>query len=227
VVVASGAASIVNANIRSRRQFSSMCTPPLLTDVDAVPLVPHPGLAVLNPAAQVHASHDLYQVAYAAYLPRRIESATRVKWRYVQNAATATTGNWIIAIYDASGRFIVGTASTAFAGAASTVQVQNVALTGATTFDAGWYYVFIGYDTGAGTGVNFQGIGQPISAATEVGGGGFGSISGATVPNVLLRNTTGGVTVPAANTILGMTDVGAAAALTTMPGAPLISLGVG
>jgi hypothetical protein len=224
VVVASGAASIVDANIRSRRQFSSMCTPPLLTDVDQVPLVPHP-LLVPGLSSQVHASHDLYQTAYAAYLPRRIESATRVKWRYLQGA-TATTGNWIIGIYDASGRQVAATASTAFAGAALSVQVQNVALASTTTFDAGWYYVFIGYDTGAGTGVDFLGVPGLSSTTAE-------AIESATqqpftsTPNTLLRNTTGGVTLPASNTILGMTDVGSAAALTQAPGAPLISLGVG
>jgi hypothetical protein len=105
VLVANGAASIADASIRSRRTFTKPIIPPLagLTDVDQVPMMPAPGLVVGNSNAVFTTVLNNFQSAALHILPRRIVGATKLRWRYGQAATTAYTGNYIFAIYDASG----------------------------------------------------------------------------------------------------------------------------
>jgi hypothetical protein len=216
VLVAATDTAISDSEIRDRRAFSSPATvPPLLTDVDmVVPVSPLPTLVWDVANDLVHASHDLRQSAALVYLPRRIVGATRIRWKYL-HGGTAITGNYVIAIMDASGRGIVNTGSVAFTGALNTWQARSETIT-ATTFEAGWYYVMIGLDTSAG-------------AAGATGWGAIGSTAGVVtsspaMPNVWLMSTTGGVTVP--STILSFVDAGPTPALLP-PKVPQIALSVG
>src|SRR5512147_1211922 len=97
VVVANGAASITDANIRSRRTFAKPLIPPLvgLTDVDQVPFLPI-GSPLMQDAA-CNIGNTNYQSAALFQLPRRIVGATKLRWRYVQNSTAAATGNYIFA----------------------------------------------------------------------------------------------------------------------------------
>lgn len=229
VVVANGAASITDANIRSRRTFAKPLIPPLvgLTDVDQVPLVPAAGLAVISNAA-LSVSHTTLQTAILVTIPRRIVGATKLRWRYAQNSAAAMTGNYIFAIYDASGRAVAATSSTAFTGATSSIQVRSEALTATTTFEAGAYYLFMGNTaTTASSTIGFVGVGPPAAATGEtIGGSGVASTLLAGQPGVLLKNASGGVTLPAAGTILGMQDIGTVAGTNAVAGIPVVSLSV-
>jgi hypothetical protein len=218
VVVANGAATIVDANIRSRRTFSKPLVPPLvgLTDTDQVPMMPFPGLVVGNSNAVFTTVLNNFQSAALHILPRRIVGATKLRWRYGQAATTAYTGNYIFAIYDASGRLVAATASTAIGGAINTWRVESVSLTATTTFEAGMYYVFFGNALAGGSGnCTTTGVTLGDSAGTN---------TGPNAPGLALRNTSGGVTLPATNTILGMTDIGAqttSAAGVTVPSVTL------
>lgn len=194
VLVANGAVSILDASIRSRRPFGKLVVPPLVgfADVDQVPMLP-----VYQPQTDLGngflaANVDLRQAAALHWLPKRIVNATRIRWEYVQGG-TATTGNYIFAIYDASGRQVAATASTAFAGAANARNARSEPLLATTTFEAGMYYVLFGQDNGA--------AGSVFLNAIDLG---FGQ---APVPNVLLGSIAAGVTLPATNTILGLGDL--------------------
>lgn len=202
VLVPALSTSVTNANIRDRRPFLAG-VPPLLTDVDMVALTPFPSMvssgSVGNPS-------DLAQSAALMYLSRRIASATRIRWRYTQGG-TAATGNYVLSIFDASGRKIIDTGSVALTGATGTIQQRSETIT-ATTFEPGAYYAFFGLDlTNAGT-FTYQGV-QPGSAFVQ---------------NVLLYSTTGGVTVP--TTILGLTDFNTTIS-NNVSGVPFMALSVG
>ena len=156
ILVPTSAASIVTADIRDRRPFSHAAggvVPPVLSAAtfakDMVALHPGPGTVVDYDEEWTHANHDLDRVAGLFWLPRRIKSANRIKWSYGQKA-TALAGNYRIGIYDASGRLIVETGSTAFTGANGTIQRRSETIT-ATTLEAGPYYVYIAADTSAGS----------------------------------------------------------------------------
>lgn len=224
IIVANGAATIVDANIRSRRGFAKPLVPPLvgLTDTEQVLLAPIPGVSSNAGANVQHASHNGYQVAYAAWLPKRVVGATKVRWRYV-HTATANTGNFIHAIYDASGRQVAATGVTALAGAGTVSTAVAAGLTATTTFEAGLYYVLTGFATASGGATYYAGVGVTAGAANEQSGA---VIAGQ--PGVLLRSASGGTTLPATNTILGFTDIGAQTAVAglTAPGAPILSLSV-
>lgn len=221
IVVANGAASIVDANIRTRRTFSKKAIPPLLgiNDIDCVAFEPAPGL-LLGGQSVIHASHDLFQSAALVYLPRRVVGATRLRWKYGQEGTTALTGNYVLAICDASGRPIVNTGSVAFTGAINTYQIRGETFA-ATTFEAGWYYIFFGVDTAASgaLGAAYLGYSPNVTPA------GVGSNPGPPTPNSLLFLITGGVTVPA--TILGMFDSHTRTTSTgSLLGVPQVSLSV-
>ena len=217
VIVANGETTIDAVDIRDRRPFPCAGTiPPLLTDVDMVMFRPADGLAVVrNLVSYTHDTLDTHQAAALMYLPRRIVGATRIRWTYSQNA-TANTGSYVLAIFDASGRRIVDTGSVAFTGAASSWQERSETIA-ATTFEPGLYYVFVGFDTATAS-AQSSWVGVDHS---------FGSISArpAITRNQLLRSTSGGVTVP--TTLLGFTDVGSLTAAINMPMVPVVALSVG
>lgn len=219
VIVASGAATIVTANIRDRRAFyAEGVIPPVLTAVDQVAFQPPAGVQLAQQACCAQASFDQFQAAALMYLPRRIVGATRIRWKYGQ-FTTANAQNYIIAIADASGRFIPNatTGVQAYLGAANSFTVRSETIT-ATTFERGWYYVFIGNSPAtAGAIVNSYGvIGSLSSASQQVG---------PMQPNLYLRATGGSTTLPA--TILALTDVSTLVANAVLPTVPMITLSVG
>lgn len=135
VLVGAAVASITNANIRDRRAIRAGSVPPLLTDVDMVPLVPLIGGGASGDSSPAVNN----QGAFAVILPRRIVGATRMRWATTGSVASSTV---CFGLYDASGRKIVdtGAVSAAVSGRVSSVIT-------ATTLEAGIYYAFVG--TGA------------------------------------------------------------------------------
>jgi hypothetical protein len=214
ILVANGAVSIATADIRDRRMFPLWTVPPLTTDVDQVGFVcPHTEIGQQNISNN---SHDLAQAAVLVYLPRRIVNATRIRWKYRQDAVTANTGNYNLGVYDASGRQIVATGAVAFAGAINTYQVRSEAIT-ATTFEAGCYYLFAGWDTAtAGGASNFRGVFTAIQAG----------VAGVSGPNVMYSGgATTGTTLP--TTLNAMTDVNTRTADAGGAPVPIFALSVG
>lgn len=220
VIVAAGAGSITNAAIRDRRAFQPGAIPPLLTVVDAVPMIPPLPPLLWDTSVQsgsMNSAWDLQQAAALMYLPRRIAAATRVRWRYAHSTAGgALTGNYVIGIYDSSGRKVVDTGTVALTGAAGSLQIRSETIA-ATTFEPGCYYVLIGFDTtsGANTRITYQGV---ITNTNEL-------VQAASAPNLILRSASGGVAAP--TTLLGMTDVNSDTSQLAHPVVPLVALSVG
>jgi hypothetical protein len=155
------------------------------------------------------------QAATAFYLPRRIVGATKIRWKY-RNGGTPLAGNYVLAIFDASGREVVDTGSVAFTGAASSFQERSETIA-ATTFEAGVYYVFIGIDTSAGS-ATFDGANLTVGASG-------GEPLGKPAPNLAVRAASGALVVP--TTLLSMTDVAGLSAATAILSVPDVCLSVG
>lgn len=226
VLVPAASATVVTANIRDRRPFGNFGTVPPLgstgTQADMVAFEPHPSTSVgggvgaaISGYQQITAgTHDSTQSAALMWLPRRVVSATKIRFKYHQGGTAAAT-NWNVFIADASGRVIVSTGSTAFAGiAASWTEVSATITT--TTFEAGWYYVGIGIaPMTASSAVYYNGVVAHFATVTPP----------VTHRNIVFRSATGGITAP--TTILAFTDVASlSAAVTAAPMAPVIALSV-
>jgi hypothetical protein len=219
VLVAATDTAISNAEIRDRRAFVSG-VPSILTAVDMVaPTSPLPLSVTLDSSTTTgditFTNHDTDQVAGLIYIPRRIASATRLRWKYVQGA-TALAGSYVFAVFDASGRKIIDTGSVAFAGAINTWRSESVTIT-ATTFEAGWYYGFFGSDTTVG-GVGTPGWGVLATVSGNI-------VAAAAGPNMFLGATGGGLTVP--TTLASFTDMGTSTSPTIVPRLPQFTLSVG
>lgn len=214
VLVAAAGGSIANAAIRDRRAFSTRgAGPSPFTALDWVAFEAAPGLGTQpSIGIQSTANFDAQQGAALMYLPRRIVSATKIRFRYAQGA-TANAANFNIGIADASLRVIASSGATAYTGAASTQQSPSLTIT-AQTFDAGYYWVVLG--NAAGT----------ASAAVTANGvsGLLNVISG---PNQFVWSAAGGTTLP--TTLAAFTDqygvTGAGVAQRV--GVPIIELSVG
>lgn len=216
VLLNAGATTI--SGYRDRRPFSKpVAIPPILTNL-TTPVVSFedpPGITSEYAqgsvtAAGISVNDNTKQCAVLQYLPNRIESATRIRFRYVQGSTAIAAGNWIISIFDASGRLIVSTSSTAFTGSANSIQNISATIT-ATTFEAGLYYVHVG-TTGstASSFVNFLGANPKTAFA----------------PNLCFHATSGGVTVP--TTLLSMVDSYTIDPIATrIPYVPKVALSVG
>lgn len=212
IVVGAGVVTIVAANIRDRRGDTLQSVPWLATGRDQVQFQ-NPNLQGTHGGVAV-TTHDNMQAAVLMYLPRRIVNATRIRWRYKQGG-TAATSNYNLAIADVSGRVLVSTGAVAFTGAAGTYQERAEVIT-ATTFEAGWYFVFLGLAAmTASSSVLFPGI------STTLATGQIGPVA----RNEVFRAAAGGTTVP--TTILGLTDVASLTADTVAPPVPLVALSVG
>lgn len=202
ILVPGGSSSVVTGNIRDRRQFPRPgVVPPLLTAADIVAMMPPP--ANIDLRGLGHGNHDLYQSAALMHLPRRIVGATRIRWRYTQDATTPVTGNYVIGIYDPSGRKIVTTSATAFTGVGA-AQIERAETITETTLEAGNYYVFFGVDS------------------TNTGHLLTPGVLPAQARNMMLFATSGGTSAP--DTLLSMTD--AVINGNAMP-VPVIALSVG
>ena len=209
-------AVLAGENIRDRRSFCYPIVPPLLTNVDAVPLIPLlPGVRSTI-GSIVHGSHDTKQAAVACYLPRRIVGATKIRWKYAQAGADdeEPLAGRTLAIFDASGREIVDTGSVAWVGAEHMLQVRTETIA-STTMEAGVYYCFVGVDSSSDGSAYFSGNARPD----------VGSSPGHVMRNLALCAGSGGVTAP--STLLGMTDVAGLTAATAIPSVPDICLSVG
>lgn len=139
ILVAAGATSILTAAIRDRRPFfMPSVASSLFTQVDQVAVEPNPGLvtglATIQPGV-----NDGRAGAVLCWLPRRILAA-RLRWQYSQGAV-ATTTNYQFWLYDASGRYLANTATTAFTGAANSIQARNEALSASVQMEAGLFWL--------------------------------------------------------------------------------------
>lgn len=213
VLVPAGAAAVLESSaIRDRRPFCNVIVPPLLTDVDMVPLTPLPaGLHGSN--LSWSPTYDLQQAAIPCFLPRRIVGATRIRWKFFQTA-TPLTGSYVLALFDASGRKVVDTGSVALGGGGLSYQVRSEAIA-ATTLEAGIYYLLAGLDTTGGSELKFPGTAVMVDPSNV----------GPVAPNLVVRSATGGVTVPA--TLLGMTDLNGLTATVAGLAIPDVYLSVG
>lgn len=211
VLIDAGATTIAAAKVRDRRSYIGKgLIPPILTNptIGAVGFEGTSGMSPTYSASSItHASHDTKQVVMLQYLPKRIASATKITFE-LRHSGTALAGTFRISICDASGRPIVSSNAASFSGALDTSAEQSATIT-ATTFEAGYYYVFMGINTTAGAADCF-GF-HPYSAYS---------------PNMGYYATSGDTTVP--TTILGLTDITAAtpAVATALPVLPVMSLRV-
>ena len=201
--------SVDAGDIRDRRHWVAGSFPSVVSGVDRVGFIPAGGLLQYsNSGGIAHASHDLVQAAALMWLPRRIEGATRINWKY-QHSATAATGSYSLAIFDASMTLVAGmSAAATFTGAANTIQVRAETITAA-TLEAGAYYVFIGVDTTAGS-CGYYGVDGGALLHPAAG--------------LAYRSASGGATVPA--TLLSFTDTGSSTSGLSSPLVPLLSLSV-
>lgn len=221
VVVGAGVLTIVTANIVDRRRLggtmgsTGVLPPPAVTvgtARDEVILTPSDDLPQLS-VSLVPTTHDSYQGAYLAHLSRPIAGAVRIRWRYAQGATPATS-NYMLAILDTSGRLIIATASTAFAGAANSL--NEVAVTIASTnFAGGDYLVWMGV--------------APLTGSSAVSFYGIQGNGTVTAPGPAHRNqkfslASGGITFPAGLSIAAYSDVVAAVAAYTALPMPIVSL---
>lgn len=198
ILVPAASASVTTANIRDRRPIGIPGKNPWLGSTGTQVDIQSPNFSpLLSVQQQDHtASSANMQVAAAAFMPAR-QVVTRIRWKYVQAAATAATSQYVFFIADASGRVIGQTAATAYTGAVNTLQAPSIALTSPITLEGGWFYIGFGVATlTAGADIRYMGA-DPGGATSS-----WGALT--PVPNVFLRSTTGGVTVP--TTILAFTD---------------------
>lgn len=217
VLVAATDTAISNSEIRDRRAFVAGVPIPL-TAVDMVPLIPV-GVTIGTLTLQGGAGlgvNDLEQVAVLVQVPRRISGATRMRWKYVQGSGGPLTGNYVLAMFDASGRQIVATSSTAYAGLVNTVQVRSETIS-ATTFEPGYYYLYFAHDTTNANSAITPGAVMHAEPAGVIA-------TGPSYPNVGLRASGGGVTVP--TTLAAFTDLGTETS-GLQAGVPLVALSVG
>jgi len=224
VLVGAGVTSITTANIRDRRPVggvfgpavSPVSGPPTVgTARDEVFLQPSESL-VVGAQTLTPTTHDNMQGAYLAYLARRIVGATRIRWKYAQGATPAAT-NYNIGMADVSGRVVITSGAIAFAGGANAIAEQAATIT-ATTFEPGWYYVWLGIaPLTAASALSFSGVQGNVSVTAP----------GASHRNRKFHSATGSTTFPASNTLAAYTDVAAQTAAANNLPMPLVSLAVG
>lgn len=202
VLVPAGSSTVTNANIRDRRPYIDGVPTPF-TDVEMVGFEPIAGMGIsINELPP-----DNQQAAIAMRLPRGITGATRIRWKYVQGS-TASTGNYAIGIYDASGRKIVDTGTVAYTGSLGTSQLRTETIT-ATTFEPGIYYVLFGNDGNASPAPSTMGVAARLTLMT----------------NVAMFVTSGGTTLP--TTLLGLTDSAVGGFGTVTYVVPTVALSIG
>lgn len=148
------------------------------------------------------------------YLPRKI-TATKIKWVYQQDVSgTPITGNYNIGIYDASGRLLASTGAVALTGALGSQQVRSDPIA-STTFEAGMYYVMIGWGTIAGAGTLWYPSWPDFNS--------FADNIGLYGPNVFGRNNAGGTSLPQP---MGTVAFDGGTAANVAAPVPLVALGV-
>ena len=218
ILVPNGAAAIDNGAggvIRDRRPWISQGVT-TLASLDEVTFQFHPAVANVYVSITPTAT-DTFQSAVAAYLPRRIVGATKLRWAYQQTGVSAATSNYNIGIMDASGRLLVSTGATAFAGATGSRTAVTATIT-STTLEAGAYFVVFGLAAMTGSSaVGFRGF-DPTTNSSQV----FPGVGG-----IAYRLTSGGTTLPTSIQAMlagGGSDVNAAAGAATSVPVPVISL---
>lgn len=193
VLVPNGAGSAASFTYRDRRPYAIPGVVPKALSggtFDAVCFDPV-GKGIESDASIAVAAVN-YQAAHLMFLPAAI-TATKIRFAYKQGS-TAATGNYIVSIYDASGRLIVSSSSTAFTGAGGSFQAVSLTIS-STRFEAGLYYVHIGTTIAtASSAVYFSGVAVGSAASA------FGPVALGIAKHV----SSGGVTPP--TTLLSMTD---------------------
>jgi hypothetical protein len=211
VLVATSDTSITNAEIRSRRPLGPGVGHIYASALDGTggdwsliesPYAPMGTVNITN-------TFDLDQQFVRCRTSVPLVNLNRFGWVYTQGPTTAMTGNYNIGIYDTSGRLLTSTGSTAFAGAALSIQARVETLTTTINLPAGDFILGFGADyTNAG---NYQmhAIGTIPSAIVIVTNWGDGSVP------VVLTSPSGGLTLPTHLGSLGTPNISAAS-----PGVP-------
>lgn len=217
VLVPAAATQILTANLRERRPVGIKgCLPfapmlsPALPPIDQALLEPNPLMSITT-TGTLAAAQTNFQVAASVFLSRRT-IATKLRWQYVQGGS-ALTGNYIFAIFDASGQLIVTSSVTALAGAANSFQQRNETIP-ITTFQAGWYHVFFGVASLAGGTIVYPGV---VTANTA------GSSIGAAAQQIAFVRPASGTAVGQNFVVDGMGDIYTSAAVACPP-VPIVTL---
>lgn len=205
-----GASQVLTANIRDRRprclrwDSGIAGSTPLTVPTSQFDFAP----GIRKDDFTLTTMPTLAQAAVQVYLPNRIAAATRIRWTYKQGG-TAAIGNYVIGIYDSSGRLVRDTGTVAYTGALGTFQNRSETITAA-TFEPGIYYVLFGHNFSAGSATAISAFYVATAGTTAVA-------------SQFVASGTGSATAP--TTILGFTDllVGNAAAFAV----PHIALSVG
>lgn len=205
VLVPAASVTVITVNIRDRRRFGTQGGMPMLSgvvtaQVNLIPCdaLPRRASGTTNPAV-LQGNSDSRQAAALMFLPARVPSAARFRWRYLQGG-TAIATQYVLFLADASGRIVAQSAATAFTGALNTYIEANVAFTAPVTLERGWYYGGIGISAAmtAGSSAFWEGVNMRIENA-----GTAGSVHA--LRNLAYHSATGGTTVP--STILAFTDM--------------------
>lgn len=142
LLVAAGATTILTAQIGDRRAFplAGVNPGPFSTNGADIVVPENIGGLPMVTTGIVAGTNDNRASAMLVWLPRRI-LANRIRWRYRQGT-TAATSNYQWVLFDASGRLILASALTAFAGLASAGVPANVPfVSGPVQLEAGAYYL--------------------------------------------------------------------------------------
>lgn len=181
VLVAAAATSITQAAIQDRRPVTSYAASSM-GSLDAVSLIPDPCLPIVSNGGVIIGSATQYAILVT--LRRRIVGATRIRWKYVQNA-TPMAGTVNMSIYEPGGRKIIETGPQALTGGANAPTARQEPIA-ATTFEAGQYVFAVGWATTGSTAL-YDGVRAGIAV---------GASAGAAAPGVAFGSSTGGTTLP-------------------------------
>ncbi len=226
VLVPAASTTVVTANIVDRRSYPLVggnpqpSFPAVFAATDAVTFAPHPAMPQMSGSVIAQGSFDSFQAATLMYLPRGIKSATRLRFKYRQGATAANTF-YQVAIFDSSGRLKVATGASVlvYAGTA-TVTTAVSATIAATTFEPGWYYVWVGNAAAtAGSGAFVYGSNLSIASPSVT------TSVPSVPPNIAFYKASGGQTVP--NTFTGYLDLATNVADINLPTIPVVTLSVG
>lgn len=208
ILVPAAASSIDAAAIRDRRRYPLPgVTPPVKTATHtAVPTYPS---ALGTKVWAVDTNYNNTQAAVLIHIPRRIQNASGVAWRY--HTGSAPSGTHRFGLYDASGRKLTETNTTALATGATARQIETVSFTSTVTLEAGSYWLAFGLAISAGQIYIRGSYGESLGAGDPA----------APAPNLFL-SATGGTTLPAL--VTAMTDMYTVAAYVNR--VPVPSVGI-
>jgi hypothetical protein len=181
ILVPGNSTSISAGNIRDRRPSLIDGHSGSIVNTTAQAITPRYAVPIMGRQSMPQATYTNYQSFAAIFVPTRV-TFTYFRWSYYTSAAPG--GNWNMALYDRSGRFITQAGSTAWANGFNSV--ANAASSGPLTIEPGWYWLGFGTTGSAAANINFMGTPSTTPDIQACASG----------PDQLYARTTGGVTLP-------------------------------